>query len=86
MDDLNLDDRPAVVTTRKRDLLKDLDLDDLSPVQLMRFVDVGTAAELRTQSARAVERRFAGQWTQLGPRRKAIRLHQALELPAPKLK
>jgi hypothetical protein len=84
MDDLNLDDRlpPA---TRKRDLLEDLNLTDLSPVQLMRFVDVDTAAELRTQSPRAVERRFAGEWTQLGPRRKAIRLYQALELPAPKL-
>ena len=84
MDDLNLDDRTPA-TTKKQGLLDDLNLDELSPVQLMRFVDVDTAAKLRTQSPRAVERKFAGQWTKIGPRRKAIRLHQALDLPAPKL-
>lgn len=85
MANLDLDDRPTTMP-KKRDPLEDLDLDDLTPIQLMRFVDVGTAAKLRAQSPRAVERRFAGQWTQLGPRRKAIRVHQVLELPAPKMK
>jgi hypothetical protein len=58
---------------------------DLTPVSLMRIVSVKTAAEMRQQSQRAIRRQFAGQMVKLGPRRGGLRMHQVLELPAPRL-
>ena len=84
MDDLDLAEI-APPKARKPSPLGDLDLGDLSPLQLMRIVDAKAAALLRGQSVRAVRRQFSDRMIELGPRREGIRLYQALELPAPKL-
>jgi hypothetical protein len=59
--------------------------DELTPLDLMSLVPRLKAARMRGVSARTLDAKFRGRYTEVSERRKALRLYEVLDLPAPRL-